>query len=480
MANETERNEIERSETLAKQQSAKNNGKKLVGKVCAVSAAVVVFVVLVVLVLYTVFSIYAYGYSVQKLLELIALIILILVLAVVLVVWYIGNKARARKELIKDALKKSEQALSTVNLRYDNINEITAVMDVLDMVTDELASRAERKAALERLSAFIKADNFELPKTPETAAILDTLPAPDTPETLAAALSAGATLRQAEDGQTLVLTTISGGKNILLTPVQTSEGIILCQQGVRVRSDIAPNIENIGISSMPASPEFFEGLPLEKNVVYPELPQPTSLLNHEMLLSGKPAQSVGTAPALSAPQPVGSATLAAIGVGDREYTPLLEAGGDKKPQAGTQAKRVYDEMTAEDKRRAKESARLAYAQYREISTQLELRQVEELSALLESATPLTPEERAKIAEYKAAKKKTQKQREKKQRTPEQKAEAKAAAERRKLAQDAFLNALTPEDRDLYITEQKLSKSRDAAIRRLKRLAADRKLLEKLK
>ena len=50
---------------------------------------------------------------------------------------------------------------------------------------------------------------------------------------LVAALSTGATLRQAEDGQTLVLTTTSGDKNIMLTPVQTQDGVILCQQGVR-------------------------------------------------------------------------------------------------------------------------------------------------------------------------------------------------------------------------------------------------------
>ncbi len=108
---------------------------------------------------------------------------------------------------------------------------------------------------------------------------------------------------------------------------------------------------------------------------------------------------------------------------------------------------------------------------------LELRQAEQLSSLLNEAAPLTYDEQLKVAEYKAAHKKPKKP--KKPQTAEQKAAAKEAAERRRVAQEAFLNALSAEDRELYETEQKLAKSRSAAIRRLKRIAADRKLLDKL-
>ena len=93
------------------------------------------------------------------------------------VIWYV-NVAESRRKLKVAALKKSAQALSNVNLRYDNINEITAVMDVLGMITDEPQTKAESKTVAERLRAFIKAENIELPQTPETAAVLDTLPAP--------------------------------------------------------------------------------------------------------------------------------------------------------------------------------------------------------------------------------------------------------------------------------------------------------------
>ncbi|MDE7464087.1 MAG: signal peptidase I, partial [Clostridiales bacterium] len=195
-------------------------------------------------------------------------ITLILVLFIVLIAWIVIEYVRhheRRKKLENAALKKGAQELSNVNLRYDNIREITAVMDVLGMVTEEPKNRAENKDIESRLGEFIDAESIELPQTPETAAVLDSLPAPDTPMTLAAALRNGATLRQAEDGQTLVLTGLSGGKSILLTPVQTPDGIILCQQGVRLRSDIAPNIESVGATSMPEYPEFFEGQPLEKN-----------------------------------------------------------------------------------------------------------------------------------------------------------------------------------------------------------------------
>ncbi len=391
------------------------------------------------------------------------------------VIWYV-NVAESRRKLKVAALKKSAQALSNVNLRYDNINEITAVMDVLGMITDEPQTKAESKTVAERLRAFIKAENIELPQTPETAAVLDTLPAPDTPSALAAALAAGATLRQAEDGQTLVLTTISGDKNILLTPVQTSDGIILCQQGVRMRSDLAPNIEDVGITSMPASPEFFEGLPLEKSVEYPELPQPKRVLGPEFLLHGG-AQAPIDAPQLdkaySSPLIVGGATVAEIAAPRDADQPLLES---REAQTAQQPRREYIPTEA-DERRAKESSRQAYAQYREASSLLELRQAEQLSSLLNEAAPLTYDEQLKVAEYKAAHKKPKKP--KKPQTAEQKAAAKEAAERRRVAQEAFLNALSAEDRELYETEQKLAKSRSAAIRRLKRIAADRKLLDKL-
>lgn len=391
------------------------------------------------------------------------------------VIWYV-NVAESRRKLKVAALKKSAQVLSGVNLRYDNINEITAVMDVLGMVTDEPQSKAESKMVADRLREFIKAESIELPHSPETAAVMDTLPAPDTPNALAAALSAGATLRQAEDGQTLVLTTISGDKNFVLTPVQTSDGVILCQQGVRVRSDLAPNMEDIGITSMPASPEFFEGLPLEKNVEYPELPQPESALGPEFLLRGGATIPGGTPQlekAYSSPLIVGGATVAAIAAPIDEDRPLLESRDAQKPPA---QKREY-KPTESDERRARESSRMAYAQYREASTQLELRQAEQLRVLLNETSPLTQEERSRVEEYRAAHKKPKKP--KKPQTAEQKAAAKEAAERRKLAQEAFLNALSPEDRELYLTEQKLAKSREAAIRRLKRIAADRKLLEKI-
>ena len=354
--------------------------------------------------------------------------VLILALFIIVVawlfVWYVDYSDR-KKKLQTAALKKSAEALSEVNLRYDNVCAITAVMDVLDMVTDESEKRADEKAKEERLNEFLKAESFELPKTPETAAMLDSMPAPDTPGALAAALSTGASLRQAEDGQTLVLTTLSGDKNILLTPVQTADGIILCRQGVRLRSDLAPNIEDVGVTSMPASPEFFEGKPLEKNVEYPELPQPAKALGPEALL-GAGAQAPDK---------------------DRQ----LLASGD--------------------------NSHSAYAKYREYSAQLELRQAEQLSDLLAGTAPLTPEEQVKVAEYKAAHKKQPKP--KKPRTEEQKAKAKAAAERKLAEQEELLNSLSPSDRELYLTEQKLAKSRSAAIRKLKRIESDRKILERI-
>ncbi|MDE6201462.1 MAG: hypothetical protein K2M47_06270, partial [Clostridiales bacterium] len=64
-------------------------------------------------------------------------------------------------------------------------------------------------------------------------------------------------------------------------------------------------------------------------------------------------------------------------------------------------------------------------------------------------------------------------------TEEQKAKRKAAAERRKQAKEDFLNSLTPEDRELVLSERKLAKSREKSIRKLRRIEEDRKLLNKI-
>lgn len=396
-------------------------------------------------------------------------ITLLLVLFVVITAWlfvfYIGMHEKKRK-METAALKKSEGALSSVNLRYDNICEITAVIDVLGMITSEPKTRIEAKNIEARLNDFINAQSIELPQTPETAAILDSLPAPDTPESLVSALKSGATLRQAEDGQTLVLTGISGGKSFLLTPVQTPDGIVLCQQGVRIRSELAPNVEEIGETSMPQFPEFFVGQPLEKTIIYPELPQPSGAtfgpaeLNGSESYFSKPMDQKQLEAALSSPAPSGSAQIVALDSAQKALSPAV-------------SKEIAP--VAQD---AENASRRAYAQYRELSAQLELRQAEELSTLLSEVAPLTPEERARIAEYRAAQT-PKKPKAKKQTTPEERAAKKAAAEKRKQEQQAFIDALSPADRELYFTEQKLSRSRAAAIRRLKRINSDRRLLDKL-
>lgn len=419
--------------------------------------------------------------------------VLIFFLFIIVVAWvtiHYVNKTEARKALENAALKKSSEALGNVNLRYDNIHEITAVMDVLGMVTVEPRSHAESKMVAERLNEFIKATSLELPQTPETAAILDSLPAPDTPGSLAAALSAGATLRQAEDGQTLVLTTMSGDKHIFLTPVNTPDGIILCQQGVRIKSDVAPNIESLGIASMPTIPEFFEGQPLEKNAQYPELPQPGVAIGPDVLLGVASMQDITQ-------QLPAAQQLAELPQANEQDQPRLEAGTQQKqpaseppqePHVPTQKpKKPRRQATPEELERRRQAAlvkrrqneaRKAYQQYREMAAQLELKQAEQLHGLLAETAPLTPEEQLRVAEYRAANppkpKKTRKPL-----TDEQKAKRKAAAERRKQKHEEFLNALTPEDRELYLTEQKLAKSRAATIRQLKRIEADRKLLGKL-
>lgn len=407
-------------------------------------------------------------------------IFLFIVLFIVFIVWmlflYIDNRERRHIQETA-ALKKSAQALSSVNLRYDNIREITAVMDVLGMVTDDTEKLSERREIERRLDAFIDAETIELPQTPETAAILDSLPAPDTPMSLASALRSGATLRQAEDGQTLILTGLSGGKSILLTPVQTEDGIILCQQGVRLRADIAPNIESVGATSMPDYPEFFEGQPLKKNVEYPELPASKSnkigaemLSPHSSVISQEGGVDNSTIAALSAPKPIeGRSTLAEIDVEN-------EVHGLPASSNGESSERQSAPLDPENYK-----AKVAYAQYREAAAQLELRQTEQLHSLLDEVKPLSPEEQAAIDAFKAAEKAAKpKKKAVKHKTPEQLAEQRARSEQRKAEQEAFINALSPADRELYLAEQRLSKSRAATIRRLKRIEKDRKILEKLK
>lgn len=396
---------------------------------------------------------------------------LFFIIFIVVIAWTITaayNRMEKRRRLENAALKKSADELSTVNLRYDNIREITAVMDVLGMVTSEAKSRAEAQETERRLTEFVNAESIELPRNAETAAVLDSLPAPDTPLTLAAALRSGATLRQADDGQTLVLTGLSGGKSILLTPVQTPDGIILCQQGVRIRSAVAPNVEDIGATSMPEYPEFFEGKPLVHNVEYPELPQPNArfgpvaLSPHGSLLPEDDGAVSVPAEALALPRPA------------QNNIRMIE-GAEKHAELPQAPPHEPDNVPAA---RESDRSRGAYAKYRETAARLELEQAEQLSALLEETVPLTPEEKARIAEYRAAQKKSS-AKPKKTLAPEQRAERKAAAERRKAEREEFIASLTLADRELYLTEQKLSRARSATIRRLKRINADRKLLEKL-
>lgn len=416
------------------------------------------------------------------------LIFSLFIVAIACITWYYINKTEARKALENAALKKSATALGGVNLRYDNIHEIVAVMDVLGMVSEEPKNHAESKMVAERLNAFIRASTFELPQTPETAAILDSLPAPDTPGSLAAALSAGATLRQAEDGQTLILTTMSGGKNIMLTPVNTPDGIILCQQGVRISTDIAPNIEAMGITSMPTVPEFFEGQPLEKNVEYPELPQPAKI-GPDVLLSGEQAQ------AFSKQIP----TQSAIGVAKQEQTAALPEHAKqeeqnpkqieqaaKPAQDGQKPKRTRKPLTEEQKeaqrkkraeKKEREQSRLAYLKYREMTIEKDLKRAARLRNLLTETEPLTPEEQLRVAEHRAQN--PPKKRTRKPLTEEQKAKRRAADARRKQAREDFLNSLTPEDKELVLSERKLAKTRDKSIRKLRRIEADRELLNKI-
>ena len=357
-----------------------------------------------------------------------------------LVVWYIVRMRNAeRKRLETAALERSIKELSGVCLRYDNICEITAVLDVLEMLAQKPQSGAERKAQTERLSSFIDAHTIELPQTPETAAVLDSLPAPDNPDTLAAALRAGATLRQAEDGQTLVLTGLSGGKSILLTPIQTPDGVMLCRQGVRIRAEIAPNLEQIGVTSMPSFPEFFEGQPLEKHVAYPELPSP-----HE---------------------PFGPDTLFSYG-SDRPVSTDITDAANALPVAQSYSHKR--EITSHN----------AYDDYLALEAPKAKQQAARLESLLKSAQPLTQSERELVARYK--KENAPAKKPSSPLTPEQKAARKAKAEQKKKQKAEFINSLSAEDKAKYEAEQNLKKVRAAAIRKLKKAEADRKIIEKIK
>ncbi|MCH5163281.1 MAG: signal peptidase I [Clostridiales bacterium] len=217
----------------------------------------------------------------------VTLIVILFIIAVAWIVIAYLKKQEKRKALETAALKKSAQELADVSQRYENIHEIAAVMDVIGMVTEEPKTRTEDKELEQRLGEFIETKSVALEKTqapetaPETAAAVDAQTAPVTTSSLAESLRNGATLRSAEDGQTLILSGMSGGKSIVLTPVQTPEGIILCQQGVRLRSDIAPGVDSNGATSNPDYPEFFEGQPLEKAEDYPELPQPKHRLGDD-------------------------------------------------------------------------------------------------------------------------------------------------------------------------------------------------------
>lgn len=516
---------IDNSIAKAAAAPAKKQKKRRFGRMTGVCAALFFIAVLLALSINSVIALASDGYkwtvknsAVNSFLSFTqtaaGLTVMIVCILLIVAVWALSRyiiRIHEKKKTVIAALQKSQDALSRINLRYDNINEVTAVLDVLSMITEKPKNKKEAEQTQARMLAFIKAENIALPQTPETAAILDSLPAPDTPGSLAAALSAGATLRQAEDGQTLVLTTISGGKNILLTPVQTADGIILCQQGARIKSELAPNLEDIGFTSMPASPEFFEGLPLEKNVEYPELPEPHTF-GPEML-SGEtsvPAQKAGM---LSSPTPTAKSGYVALGAGDdgKAILGIAEHGtseipapelADKREPDRAADKQAAGERLGADKtvengdaditrqaengdtveaRAAVEIAKLrgAYSM-RSADVAAELAEVRRLNALLADADPLSGEEKRRVDEFKASRKKQAKKKEiSPEAQEEKKQKAKLAAQKRKAEKEAFLSSLTPEDRELYVAEQKLKRSRQAAIRKLKKMEADRKLLQKM-
>lgn len=401
----------------------------------------------------------------------VTLIILFLVVILVRFILDYINRNEKRRALESSALKRSAQALSQVNLRYDNIREITAVLDVIGMLTDSPTNGKDRAETDKRLLNFINAESIELPQTPETARILDSLPAPDTPDTLASALAAGATLRQAEDGQTLVLTGLTGGKTVLLTPIQTENGVMLCQQGVRIRADIAPNLEDVGEMSMPGYPEFFEGKPTPKIVSYPELPQPGKVFDSAMLMGISSASQGATVQELALPQgaeaenstesraPLSGAQVRAIAASNDTEKPPIEKAQAALPLSGDVIK-----------------SQQAYAQYREAAVNLELLQTQQLNRMLDAGiAPLSEAQQRELDAFRQANKKP-----KKQTPPRKKPDTNTrAAEQKRAEHAAFLAALSPSDRELYLTEQKLAKARAAALKKLKRIAADRKAYEKL-
>ncbi len=425
--------------------------------------------------------------------------VIMIVLFAGIVVFYILTTflrlSEERRKLQADALGKCARELSGVNLRFDNIREITAVMDVLNMITVKPNNRSEAKETEKRLHSFIDAENIELPQTPEIAAVLDTLPAPDTPLTLAAALRNGATLRQAEDGQTLILTGLSGGRSIMLTPIQTSDGIVLCQQGVRLRADVAPNIETVGAMSMPEYPEFFEGQPIKKNVVYPELPQPSYVFGAEMLSPHNSYVPGGEMLASLMSAPASAADAAALGGGDRQALPSHQTPSAALPEHAPAADvaPVPDCALPAESEQCKDlappdseaddvlaSARAAYAEYRAAADKQELKQTEELNTLLGSVVPLTADEQALVDKYKKASGLDDGAKPKKPTPPDKLAARRDAAAMKKAEQDGFAVLLVGAEKERYLTEQKLAKTRADAVKRLKRISADRKLLDKIK
>ncbi|MDE5562748.1 MAG: signal peptidase I [Clostridiales bacterium] len=118
---------------------------------------------------------------------------------------------------------------------------------------------------------------------------------------------------------------------------------------------------------------------------------------------------------------------------------------------------------------------LKWRSYRDRVAQEEIEQAQVLRGLVENTTPMTDDDRARVKQLRAEQRKN---RQKKQLTPEQREKRKAAAERKKAEEQAFLDSLSPADREVYLTEQMLKRSRESAIRRLRRINSDKKLLEK--
>ena len=190
---------------------------------------------------------------------------------------------------------------------------------------------------------------------------------------------------------------------------------------------------------MPSFPEFFEGQPLEKHVAYPELPSP-----HE---------------------PFGPDTLFSYG-SDRPVSTDITDAANALPVAQSYSHKR--EITSHN----------AYDDYLALEAPKAKQQAARLESLLKSAQPLTQSERELVARYKkenaSAKKPSSPL------TPEQKAARKAKAEQKKKQKAEFINSLSAEDKAKYEAEQNLKKVRAAAIRKLKKAEADRKILDKIK